>query len=148
MATIAQRIEALGGAITTAELRRFGCDRDIVQGMVACGTIVRARRGWYVPRGAADDVIAAIRVGGRLACVSALAHHGFAASAPSALHVEVPANASRLRLGLRPVVLHWVGDPRDGSRRNGSQRDGDRRACSIPTALGQATRCRGDSLNP
>jgi predicted transcriptional regulator of viral defense system len=136
MAILHDRIEALGGAITTRELAAIGYTKDVIEGALARRTLIRARRGWYVAGASAPEVLDAIRAGGRLACTSALAHHGFTASASAALHVEVPANASRLRLGGRTFVVHWAARPSAG----------DRRAVSIASALGQASRCRGASL--
>ncbi len=137
MATLFERIEALGGVITTRELARIGYGKDVLVRALSVKTLVRARRGWYVPKGTPDDVLEAVRAGGRLACVSALAHHGFFATRQPALHIEVPANASRLRRSDRDLVVHWVARPSAG----------DRRSVSIAAALGQATQCRGGSLN-
>jgi very-short-patch-repair endonuclease len=75
------------------------------------------RRGWYAAPDTPDDLVTAVRVGGRLACVSAGAHYGWATPERHGVHVCVAENAARLR---RPgaaaphsaspnlgVVLHW-----------------------------------------
>jgi very-short-patch-repair endonuclease len=84
-------------------------------------------------------------VGGRLACVSAAAHHGlWVPDTWTTLHVSVPVTAARLRiptshkqrLAENPDVdtrIHW----------DGPSRYGDRVAVPIETALIQAFRCVG-----
>jgi hypothetical protein len=123
----------LGGVVTTSELRQLGYDTEVIGRSLGYGTLVRVRRGWYALRGTPSEVLEAVRVGGRLACVSALVHYGLLPPEGGPLHVEVPSNASRLRLPERDVVVHWVSRPGPG----------DRLAVSIATALGQASRCRG-----
>jgi hypothetical protein len=78
-------------------------------------------------------------VGGRLACASALAHHGVGA-APDLLHVLVDGNTPRLRdpdtgkpsKSPDGTVIHWARRPIDG----------DRVAVSVEEAHRQAARCR------
>lgn len=130
--TRVDRIREAGGVVTTAELRQLGYDTDALGRSLGYGTFVRVRRGWYALRGTPPEVLAAVRVGGRLACVSALVHYGLLPTEGGPLHVEVPRNASRLRVSEGGTVIHWVSDPGPG----------DRRAVSIATALGQASRCR------
>lgn len=63
---------------------------------------------------------------------SALTHHGILPGGDGALHVEVPANASRLRLPDREVVLHWSGVAAEGTRLS----------VGVAAALAQSARCR------
>ncbi|MDY0908419.1 hypothetical protein [Microbacterium sp. CFBP9034] len=74
---------------------------------VAGDLLLRPREGVYLPSDAPGDVVDACRVGGRLGCVSALAHHGIFVMTATALHVQLPPNASRLREVARPLRLHW-----------------------------------------
>jgi len=86
------------------------------------------RRGVFVDPGMPRDMKRAVRVGGRLACVSAAPLHGLRIlSPPSDLHVEVDHHATRLRSAddrrrrLRPressqgVRLHWTPDAGTGA---------------------------------
>jgi hypothetical protein len=105
---------------------------------------VRIRKGWYANREVDDAVIQARRVGGRLACMSALAHYGWCEPEPGVLHVSVPRSASRLRSAADPrrasrdevtVILHW-------SR---YQSGGGRQAVTLGEAIAQAHGCGRDA---
>jgi len=87
--------------------------------------IIRVRKGWYARPTERRDVIRAWRVGGRLTCVSAVEYHEGVEPGP-VLHVEVPANAVRLRdpddrrrrlASDSAVVVHWTRHPGPGDRR-------------------------------
>lgn len=79
--------------------------------------IFRVRQGWYSVPDAPEVGVRAVRVGGRLTGLSALESYGLPVPRRLALHVAVPATASRLR---RPddrrarlsrsdaVVTHWL----------------------------------------
>ena len=106
------------------------------------GRIVKVRKGVYVERATSPDVVEALRVGGRLACISAAVHLGLIGGRRRSLHISVPREMSRLRTRhnarLRladfpddSVVLHW-------SR---AAPDGDRQSVSPDTALSQMSRC-------
>ncbi|MBX3097981.1 MAG: type IV toxin-antitoxin system AbiEi family antitoxin domain-containing protein [Salinibacterium sp.] len=120
-----------GGVFFTDEAYRRGDTQSMLYWSVARGSIIRARRGVYCDPRLSDAALLALRVGGRLACVSALAHHGLTA-APSEVHIVVPANASRLRKPKSSVVIHWT-------RR---ELGGDRIAVDENAARRQAARCR------
>jgi very-short-patch-repair endonuclease len=86
---------------------------------IARGAIIRVRNGWYATQDANEAVVRAVRVGGRLTCVSLARELGLWTVPDLRLHVAMAANASRSR---RPearapldrsrtdVVRHW-GDP-------------------------------------
>ena len=87
--------------------------------------LIRVRKGWYARPTERRDVLRAWRVGGRLACISAVEFHAGIEPGP-VLHVEVPAGAVRLRDPDRrqsrlspgsPVVVHWTRHPGPGDRR-------------------------------
>ena len=120
-----------GGVLYTDEAYEHGDTQAMLSWAVKRGTIIRARRGVYCDPRLPARAIEALRVGGRLACASALAHHGLAQE-PRELHVVVPANAARLRRLAEDVVVHW-------SRRRLA---GDRVAVSVDEAVRQAARCR------
>lgn len=130
---IYRRLHELGGIATTAELLKAGYSRRIIEAVIGYGRVIRVRRGVYALRELPPEVLAACRIGGRLACVSALAHHGIIPRPDGALHVEVAANASRLRMPVDDVVLHWASAAPDGTRL----------AVGVGAALAQSARCRG-----
>jgi hypothetical protein len=106
--------------------------------------ILRVRQGQYASVGTPPAVLRALRVGGRLACVSALAYYeqgGGSESGPGAsdgakgdpLHVLVKHGASRLGIHARePVVVHWTRREVEGTRLIVSER----------VARAQAVGCR------
>jgi very-short-patch-repair endonuclease len=90
------------------------------------GDVARVRKGWYAMPSLHQDILGALRVGGRLACVSAAKLSGLWIPEEPGLHVAVSETASRLRtpsnhrqrLAAHPdtgVVVHWS-DSRRGSR--------------------------------
>lgn len=121
-----------GGVFFTDEAYAGGDTQSILYWAVAYGSIIRPRRGVYCDPRLPPEVIRALRIGGRLACASALAHHGVEPD-PVELHVAVAGNASRLGDSGPGVVIHW-------SRRRLA---GDRVAVSVEEAHRQASRCRG-----
>lgn len=126
MKNIIAAIERRGGLASRRELIADGLDPELVDLCAWYGRhMVRVRAGWYARPGENREVTRAWRVGGRLTCASAIAFHE-GATPPPALHVEVPANAARLRdpddshqpLGTNAaVVVHWTRYPGPGSRR-------------------------------
>lgn len=111
--------------------------------LVREGTILRVRQGWYMLPDAAPELQRAVRVGGRLGCVSAAHAHGLAVSSSPELHVVVPHNAARLRspddltrrIGRSEhpgLVVHWS-DQRLGP---------DRKVESVPECLVSMAFCQ------
>jgi very-short-patch-repair endonuclease len=115
MTNIRSHVRRLGGAAETRELVALGIAPHRLTGAVRAGELVRVRRGWYALRDTDPALLDAIRVGGRLACVSAAAYYGWATPERHGLHVCVTENASRLRMpahSSRPApTVHW-GSPR------------------------------------
>lgn len=99
------------GVASRAELVGAGVRATDVDRAVRSGQILRVRRGWFALATAEPDVVAAVRVGGALTCISALRQYGVWVPRETAVHVAVPANASRLRLDGNPTI-HWSGPPR------------------------------------
>ena len=118
MTTPASTLHLFGGVATTAELLAAGHVRATIATGVRSGAIHRLRKGWYGHADLHPEVRAAVRVGGRLSCVSTIAMRGGWAPEASALHVALAPNACRprtprdSRLRLTPthpgVVLHWT----------------------------------------
>jgi hypothetical protein len=90
------------------------------------------RQGWWALPGTAPTVLDACRAGGRLACVSALEHHGLMHETNGRLHIELPRSSPGPRT--RHVVAHWTRKPAGG----------DRQAVDPSAAWRQARRC-GDA---
>ena len=83
---------------TRRELLAEGRTGREIAAAVHRGELIRARRGHYLPSAAPASLIAAVRVGGRLACVSELRSRGiWVVDDDQRVHVHVPSNASRLR---------------------------------------------------
>lgn len=125
----------LGGVGRRAELIDAGWWDEHIAMAVTFRRIVRVRKGLYALPTVCSEALVALKVGGRLACLSALAHHEGRCPDPSeVIHVEVRSTASRLRLPAdQAVVIHWTRRRQAGSRV----------AVSEAVARGQAARCRG-----
>lgn len=142
----AEYFQSMGVAVaSTQQLLRGGARaRDLAEA-VRSGALVRVRRGHYAPAGTAAQLLGAVRVGGRLACVSAAALHGVFVFDASVLHVHLEHGSSRMRTPLnrrRPLnslnrdelLLHWspVLEPTGGTEYSVGLRD----------ALAQIIRCQ------
>lgn len=102
-------LESLGGYAHKATLVEHGArDVDLTRA-VRSGEIVRLRRGWYTSRDPSAPSARAVRIGGRLTGLSAIADWGGWVLRTSRLHVSVPDNAARLRPTGAVVRLHWDG---------------------------------------
>ena len=101
-----------------AELLSAGASGKSLTAAVRFGHLIRARRDHYLLPGIDSHVVQAVRVGGRLGCVSALSAHGVFAFDTSATHIHLEREASRLRSPRRRdrplttrnrfgAMLHW-----------------------------------------
>lgn len=113
---------------TRAELRMSGMTSRAIGRAVQAGRLVRARRDSYVAAEAPSQLVQAVRVGGRLGCLSLLSVLGVFIFDASALHVHMARGDSRMRSPTARetplprvrdgVVLHWhrfVGTPTRGT---------------------------------
>lgn len=145
-------IDAHGGIVSARELVRAGIAEEHIRILRDYGSIRRIRKGWYCSPELGAVHVLAWRIGGPLACVSALVHHGLldedemhfdegfhvalrghSSRRLSDLSTRVHADALGVGGGARPPTLHW------------STRDycsGDRKAVSLGVALEQARHCR------
>ncbi len=109
--------------LTRADLLSRGYSRRAIQAAVRRGELIHVRRDRYVPAGSDARVARAVRIGGRLTCLSLLAILGVFVLENRSLHVHVAPTASRLRFrtgkkqGKRTssletrrsgVRLHWM----------------------------------------
>jgi hypothetical protein len=135
-------ISGQGGVVSRRELLEAGWTADELRFGIEYGRLVRLRRGWYSSHDLPAPVRSSWALGGPLACVSALVHHGaIPGDDPrvdsATVHVSLPAHAKRPRtIGPAGVALsvvhHWWGIQRG---------PGDRHAVPVETALLQLDRC-------
>lgn len=142
--SLAAIMTSLGGVAHIQDLLDRGYTRYQVAAMGRSGELIRARIGWYVSPTLEPDALRAIRVGGRLGCVSGARSHGLSVPVDRHLHVAVDDHATRLRssrngyrnvsAGQDPdVVWHWSGDLGD--------RGTERYRMSLIRCLDQVVRC-------
>ncbi|MDF2555260.1 MAG: hypothetical protein K0R60_1155 [Microbacterium sp.] len=105
--------------LTRAQLMAGGLSRRGLVRALNEGVIVRARRDQYVSAAAPSAVVQAVRIGGRVTCLSLLQLLGVFVFANDVVHVHIPRGASRLRSpesvakplgargGRRRARLHW-----------------------------------------
>ena len=100
-------VDSFGGFAHKNQLVVRGArDRDLTRA-VRAGEVSRVRRGWYTTRQLDTPAARAVRIGGRLTGLSAIAEWGgWVLSAPI-LHVSVPDNSARLRPTGKNVRVHW-----------------------------------------
>jgi very-short-patch-repair endonuclease len=105
--------------LTRGELLMTGFTSRGITRAVRSGALVRARRDHYLAPDAPADVIRAVRIGGRLTCLTLLRMWEVFVQSPGGLHVHVPPNAARLRSphdrrrrlgprGRRQAHVHWT----------------------------------------
>ena len=115
---IAALVGELGGFAQKRQLVARGARDFHLTAAVRNGSVRRARQGWYTTLGERDPRVRAVRVGGRLTGISAIAALGGWVLRSDVLHVAVPPNAARLRSQynralhppasrLKGVQLHW-----------------------------------------
>jgi very-short-patch-repair endonuclease len=129
---------------TRAELFRRGHTRRSIQAALRAGDLIHVRRDRYLAIGSDERMLRAVRVGGRLTCLSLLAVLGVFVLDNRTLHVHVAPTAGRLRFGQSPsrhpldasrsgVRLHWMAPLRDA---------GSSCAAHILDALAHAVVCQ------
>lgn len=116
LATLA--LEPAHGIATVQQLRARGYTKQTLRLAVETGMLIRVKRGWYAEPAAPEQLVHAVRVGGRLSCISAAAWFGWSAPPSGRIHVAIPPNAGRLRdvenrrlhppaIDREDAVLHW-----------------------------------------
>lgn len=104
-----------------ADLRAEGTSRTGIDRALEAGLLIRARRDNYLDGTASEALVSAVRVGGRLDCLSLLREAGvFVQDDDRLLHVQVPRarrllrspHSRRVRLDGKShgVRLHWRDD--------------------------------------
>jgi very-short-patch-repair endonuclease len=129
-----------GGLAATYELLRMGWTSHQLTRAVRAGLIIRVRQGWYTVAETEDVLQQSVRVGGRLACVSAARAYGLWVPVTQKLHVVVEPHVSRLRsatdktvrlstLRSTGVVVHWRDECTPHNRFSSSVRECLRQMC-------------------
>ncbi len=117
-----------GGLARTSELYAAGYWQSMVQLYAAAGLLIDAGHGWWATRYTPAAVVAARKLGGRVACLSALELFGIEGG-DGRLHIVLE------RSGTHPhqpgVVVHWSRE----------RLAGDRQSVTVPVARRQAVRC-------
>jgi very-short-patch-repair endonuclease len=144
-------VAAFGGVATRDQLLDAEVRGIEVSKAVRARELIRVRRAHYALPDAPRDALTAVRVGGRLGCMSALASYGVWTRASSEVHVALPANAARLRTNralvpadvpltsdraLLEVELHWTDIP------FGARIDESAWRVPVDRALAGLARCR------
>jgi very-short-patch-repair endonuclease len=105
--------------MTRSDLIRSGMTSRDITSAVRTGALIRARQDRYLPGEAPARLVEAVRVGGRLGCLSLLAAMGIFVFESTVLHVHMSRGASRMRSagsrrarlpargGRHGVRLHW-----------------------------------------
>jgi very-short-patch-repair endonuclease len=122
MPDIDDEIRRLGGAAKTVELRMAGFSKSQLAAAIRTRRLLRPRKAWYVLPSTPPALAAAVRVGGRATCVTALHHHDvWLTDHIPLVHVAVHRAASRLRAVSNPrerqtavgdAIVHWADTPR------------------------------------
>jgi hypothetical protein len=98
---------------TIAELRARGNTTGSIRREIEAGRLERVIKGWYATPRTDRDAVRAMRLGGRLGCVSALRLRGAWCPPDQGMHIEFPSYASGRRLAVRGLpaeaVAHWHG---------------------------------------
>ncbi|NQX12975.1 DUF559 domain-containing protein [Microbacteriaceae bacterium VKM Ac-2855] len=118
MRRIERDITELGGLAATHQLLARGHHDRYLTWAVHAGVVIRVRQGWYCLPDLNETTVRAVRVGGLVACTSALAMRKVWVLDAAPLHVAVHARDARLRTSIdrtvrladqpeSDVVVHW-----------------------------------------
>ncbi|MDN4640311.1 DUF559 domain-containing protein [Agreia sp. PsM10] len=89
-------IDGYGGVASFSTLSAHGFASSDVSRAVKAGLLTSPRRRWWATSRAEPELVAAVRVGGHLTCVSALRRKGVWCVDDGLLHVAVGRNASHI----------------------------------------------------
>lgn len=89
-----------GGVVRAKMLARCGLTHTEIRARVRIGTLSQPRWGWYAAADADPVVLSAVRAGGVLTCVSALARHGYWTPRAHHTHVRLTDHAAHRTRGV------------------------------------------------
>jgi very-short-patch-repair endonuclease len=128
-----------------AQLVLAGASARVLTAAVAGGHLFRLRRDHYALPGTGRHIAEAVRVGGRLGCVSALAEAGLFAADTTFTHVHLDRSASRTRHP-RDRFVRLTARERDGLQTHWSAlidpSGASEYSVGIPDALAQVLACQ------
>lgn len=117
-----------------AELLQSGSTGDDITRSVKAGLLLRLRRDHYAYPDIDPDIAEAVRVGGRLACLTLLQRLGVFVLKSAGLHMQLAPHMSRVRdPTAETTVMHW-------SQR--SLKESSRHVVSIRDAVWQSIFCQ------
>jgi very-short-patch-repair endonuclease len=93
--------------VTRPQLLEAGWSDGRIRRAVRDGRLVRIRPGHFADGAIEDSTRRALRLGGRLACVSELRRRGIWVLDSDIVHVHLPSNAARLRRDPSGGRRHW-----------------------------------------
>jgi hypothetical protein len=93
MLTLRELVQSRGGVVRTPTLASEGIGRAALASAVACGELVRVRRGWLATPTADPFLVAAARAGVVVSCVSQARRLGLWVFADDRPHVAAPPHA-------------------------------------------------------
>ncbi|MFJ2551692.1 hypothetical protein [Microbacterium sp. NPDC087591] len=119
---------------TRADLIAAGMRGRDITASVRAGHLLRVRRDRYVLADTDRDIIEAVRIGGRLSCLSLLRSLGVFVHRCERVHVAVDQGTSRLRpVDQERAIVHWVAP---------SGRESPLHAAPLLDAVRQSVRCQ------
>lgn len=102
-----------------AELMADGWTAGGITAAVRSGRLVRLRRGHYSLPGVNAEVAEAVRIGGRVTCLTLMQMLGVFVLRTTGIHLHLPPHMSRLRAGRTEApVRHWSRRPPQASPRH------------------------------
>jgi very-short-patch-repair endonuclease len=101
-------LSSLGGAASLAQLTAAGATPRALTQAVRDGRLLRPRRGMYALPSIAVPMLEALRLGGRLSCISAAQTYGLWAGSDHRTHVRLPPQTTRIPSPATRTVLHWT----------------------------------------
>lgn len=126
--------------IRTSALRTRGMTAWEIEQAVTEGRLWRVVRGWYAEPGTDPELIRAMRLGGRLGCVSAIRCYGGWVPPDAGMHVAMPISASGRRIrqaadgAIHDVTFHW--------RSKGPKQEWSTGLSPLALAIGHAVECQ------
>jgi very-short-patch-repair endonuclease len=97
MSHVLDVVARLGGVASVETLATHGVSATEVHNHVEFKRLERLRRGWVALPDAPIAVVSAVRVGGRVSCLSVLKHENVWCAGDHRLHIRVPPTAHHLR---------------------------------------------------
>jgi very-short-patch-repair endonuclease len=108
MTTIQDYLRDVGGVARVSQLRGRGATTSDIRAAIASGALVRIRKGWLHTPDAAPELIRAVALGGRLACLSAARYLGlWTPESTEVLHIARPAHAGHTFGDASDCEVHW-----------------------------------------